>query len=337
MTRYVYLLLAIVTSLSFGGPASAQNTESQKPASYPIREWESKAGTKISARLGSLASREQMTLVTEEGKVLTLNCSDLSPDDQKYFRAVWYRANPLRVVQGHESPSLDSVLPFLDSLQVKVDRQALQIRLLDWKQLKSNNTYLESVFSRLEDPGRSENSRICLIDSTWRSLVAGENHENDFSFALKKILARSPYELQVILVDRALSNGNLWGRDRTGIKVIVEDRVKGLEKVDHYLNHNDFGEKVRFLRMRDLQKEVEKTLPEWKLSDSFGLTVLESGALATLMTAVVPPLVEVQQVMIAQRKNANRFPPIPENSFLSLSEAALGRLDQIYQQLLSEN
>ena len=56
-------------------------------AGAPLEQWTSSKGTQITARL-TRSSGAKITLVTDQGKAITLNQSDLAPDSFKRFQEI---------------------------------------------------------------------------------------------------------------------------------------------------------------------------------------------------------------------------------------------------------
>lgn len=308
---------------------SAQDKEQ---ATFPLREWQSKAGSTISAKLGSFLSRDEINLVSENGRVVTLKTSTLSSEDQDYVRSVYYRANPIRFINGRNTMSFSQPMYFFDSLQAAVDPQSLWVRLQEWNALRPESS--GKLLEHLSGLGYKE---VYILDSRWRDYVAGINESQVFARPVQRLIEDERVKVNVILIDEAItSNNKLMGMTRNKKTDFLDDQKKGFEKIDQFMDRKKFGPQVSFLSLRNLKAKLELDCPDWRIEATGGrgeYGFLQSAALVTLITGEVPPLKKIQEKMIANRKRAHAYPLIPDNSFTSLSGPALEKVEKLLGEL----
>lgn len=308
--------------------------EKEKEIPFPYREWKSTSGSTLVARLTTLLSKDEIALTTKDKKVLQLKSSSLSDEDQTYARTIWYQQNPIRIVRTERAIALSPNFHFFDSLGAKIDTTALRFTLPEWQQVRDPD--LQNLVDHLEKLNQNKGAPIYILDSAWRHYVAGSNHTALLLQKIKTVEAMRTCNFQIILVDEPLHGNVIVGMNRDKIpgEVAVE---KGIQQVDEFIRKQAFIPNLHILNMRNLKRQTELACPSWRI-ESVGpqheYEILQSAAIATLITGIVPPMEEIQKAMIAERKLKLTYPPIPENSFISLSEPSLLKIKGLLRDLI---
>ena len=279
-----------------------------------------------------MTSRDQVTLISENGRIIDLKTESLSAGDQKYVRRIWYADNPITRISSVNSTILYPPFFFFNEIQAKLDQRFSRLIYPPWETL--SNSSIKKFEAKVEAISPEGTPTLYLFDQAWRRLLTGTNKSSQLVGKIKAMRRDSKFKINLVLVDEPIY-GNKLATTGGGFISDPQDVQKSLEQVDQFLERQDLGKNVTMVSTRKFKDRVQLLCPEWNL-ESREYRYMTEAAIVTVTTRSVPKLVEVQKTILAElTEEHGEFRP-KENSFLGLSDDSLLKVEKTLQELISK-